>query len=180
MKNRFRTLSLRQLSEKNLTTIFQMEEQQHGLSSLGPGAHRSVALAGSTVRVTPFLLMALSMFNSLFLSLIGVGIFQDYYQHELLSSYSSSTIAWIPSLQIFFMFASGPLIGKLYDRYGPHYLIFGGTLLHVFGLMMASISKEYYQILLSQGVCSAIGASAIFQPGMTQKMDQNEVEDHIN
>ena len=31
--------------------------------------------------------------------------------------------------------------------------------------MMASISTEYYQILLSQGVCSAIGAAAIFQGG---------------
>lgn len=39
-------------------------------------------------------------------------------------------------------------------------------MLHVFGLMMASISTKYYQILLSQGICSAIGASAIFQPGM--------------
>ncbi len=29
---------------------------------------------------------------------------------------------------------------------------------------MASISTEYYQILLSQGVCSAIGVSLIFQP----------------
>lgn len=42
----------------------------------------------------------------------------------------------------------------------------GGTLLHVFGLMMASISTEYYQILLSQGVCSAIGVAAIFQSGI--------------
>lgn len=32
--------------------------------------------------------------------------------------------------------------------------------------MMASISTEYYQILLSQGVCSAIGVSAIFQPAL--------------
>lgn len=31
--------------------------------------------------------------------------------------------------------------------------------------MMTSISHSYYQILLSQGVCSAIGVSAIFQPG---------------
>lgn len=42
----------------------------------------------------------------------------------------------------------------------------GGTLLHVFGLMMASISTEYYQILLSQGVCSAIGVAAVFQAGI--------------
>ena len=39
-----------------------------------------------------------------------------------------------------------------------------GSFLHVFGLMMASLSTQYYQILLSQGVCSAIGVSLIFQP----------------
>jgi predicted MFS family arabinose efflux permease len=32
----------------------------------------------------------------------------------------------------------------------------------VFGLMMASISSEYYQFILSQGICSPIGASALF------------------
>lgn len=57
----------------------------------------------------------------------------------------------------------GPIIGHLYDRYGPRYLVLGGTFLHVFGLMMASLSTQYYQLLLSQGICSAIGASAIFQ-----------------
>lgn len=35
----------------------------------------------------------------------GVGTFQNYYESDLLKQYSSSTIAWIPSLQIFFMFA---------------------------------------------------------------------------
>ena len=56
-------------------------------------------------------------------------------------------------------------MGILYDKYGPRYLILIGSFLHVFGLMMASISTEYYQILLSQGVCSAVGVAAIFQPG---------------
>lgn len=41
-----------------------------------------------------------------------------------------------------------------------------GTFLHVFGLMMASISNTYYQFLLSQGVCSAIGVACVFQPGI--------------
>lgn len=35
----------------------------------------------------------------------GVGTFQSYYETDLLREYSASTIAWIPSLQIFFMFA---------------------------------------------------------------------------
>ncbi|KAB8229637.1 MCT family MFS transporter [Aspergillus alliaceus] len=97
----------------------------------------------------------------------SVGIFQEYYQRNLLKQYSASTISWIPSLQVFFMLASAPPIGFLYDRYGPRYIVFVGTFLHVFGLMMTSISKEYYQILLSQGVCSAIGAAAIFQPALS-------------
>jgi hypothetical protein len=37
--------------------------------------------------------------------------------------------------------------------------------MHVFGLTMASIATKYYQLLLAQGICSAIGAAAIFQPG---------------
>jgi MFS transporter, MCT family, aspergillic acid transporter len=58
-------------------------------------------------------------------------------------------------------------MGVLYDKYGPHHLILVGSFMHVFGLMMASISNQYYQILLSQGVFSAIGVAAIFQPGMS-------------
>ncbi|KAF5707005.1 hypothetical protein LB506_009981 [Fusarium annulatum] len=97
----------------------------------------------------------------------SVGVFQEYYQNDLLKGYSSSTIAWIPSLQIFFIMAMGPIIGTLYDKYGPRWLILGGSLMHVFGIMMTSISTKYYQILLSQGVCSAIGVSAIFQPALS-------------
>lgn len=60
----------------------------------------------------------------------------------------------------------GPIVGTLYDKYGPRQLIFWGSILHVFGLMMCSLGTQYYQILLAQGVCSAIGVSAIFQPSM--------------
>ncbi|KAK0105967.1 hypothetical protein ONS95_004476 [Cadophora gregata] len=96
----------------------------------------------------------------------SIGTFQEYYSVELLSQYSAGKISWIPSLQLFFMFAMGPIVGSLYDRYGPRYLIIAGSFLHVFGLMMASISTEYYQIMLAQGVCSAIGVSLIFQPAL--------------
>lgn len=39
--------------------------------------------------------------------------------------------------------------------------------MHVFGLMMTSLSTEYYHFILAQGVCSPIGASAIFYPAMS-------------
>jgi hypothetical protein len=34
----------------------------------------------------------------------GIGTFQSYYETTLLPEYSPSTISWIPSLQVFFMF----------------------------------------------------------------------------
>ncbi|KAH9210136.1 major facilitator superfamily transporter [Leptodontidium sp. 2 PMI_412] len=96
-----------------------------------------------------------------------IGVFQEYYQSHQLRDYSPSDIAWIPSLQIFFMFAGGIFTGKVFDDYGPRYLLIAGTFLHIFGLMMTSISKTYYQILLNQAVCSATGASLVFSPAFS-------------
>lgn len=35
----------------------------------------------------------------------GIGIFQEYYQSDYLRGYSSSTISWIASLELFILFA---------------------------------------------------------------------------
>jgi hypothetical protein len=99
----------------------------------------------------------------------SIGIFQEYYQDHLLRGYSASTISWIPSLEVFLMTAMGPFVGLIYDRYGPRWLILVGSILHVFGLMMASLGTKYYQLLLAQGVCSALGVSMIFQPCRSMK-----------
>ncbi|MCJ1319749.1 hypothetical protein MMC15_005085 [Xylographa vitiligo] len=96
-----------------------------------------------------------------------IGVFQDYYQTTLLRQYSPSTVSWIVSLETFMMFLGGPIMGKLYDNYGPRYLLLVGTFLHVFGLMMTSISTEYYQFILAQGICSPIGASMVFYPALS-------------
>lgn len=94
-------------------------------------------------------------------------MFQEYYQTHELSYLSPSSVSWIVSLETFFMFFGGPFIGKMYDNYGPRYVLLVGSFLHVFGLMMASISTQYYQFILAQGVCSPLGASAIFYPAMS-------------
>lgn len=60
----------------------------------------------------------------------------------------------------------------LFDKYGPRYLLLIGTLMHVFGIMMASISTHYWQILLAQGVCSGIGVSAVFQPRTSNQLQR--------
>jgi MFS family permease len=70
-------------------------------------------------------------------------------------------------MEVFMMFLGGPVFGKIFDNYGPRYLLLAGSFFHVFGLMMASLSTQYYQFFLAQGVVSALGASAVFYPAMS-------------
>lgn len=65
------------------------------------------------------------------------------------------------------MLFTSPVAGKLFDNYGPRVPIAIGSVLHVFVLMMASLSDKYYQLMLSQSVVSGIGSSLICTPAMT-------------
>ncbi|KFZ23729.1 hypothetical protein V502_01794 [Pseudogymnoascus sp. VKM F-4520 (FW-2644)] len=64
----------------------------------------------------------------------SVGVFQEYYEKNILKEYSPGTVSWILCLEAFFVLALTPLIGKLFDRYGPRWLLLVGTFLHVFAL----------------------------------------------
>lgn len=55
----------------------------------------------------------------------------------------------------------------MFDNYGPRWLLRGGSVTFIFGLVMLSFSTEYYQIFLSQGIVSAIGSSAVFHAAMS-------------
>ena len=94
--------------------------------------------------------------------LSSIGVFQTYYEQHLLRSYSSSAISWILSLQVFILSGTAPVFGKIFDSYGSYALISIGTFLHVFGIMMLSLSESYYQVFLSQSICSGLGAAMIF------------------
>lgn len=97
----------------------------------------------------------------------AVGVFQNYYESGPLREYSPSTVGWIVSTEVFFMLFMSPWVGLIFDNFGPRILLAVGTFFHVFGLMMTSLSNEYYQFFLAQSICSAIGASMLFGPGMT-------------
>lgn len=91
-----------------------------------------------------------------------MGLFQDYYASHQLSRYPSSTVAWIPSMETFVIFFGAPFAGRVFDGWGARGLLVFGTFMHAFGLMMASVAHEYYQLFLAQAVCSALGACALF------------------
>lgn len=85
------------------------------------------------------------------------GVYQAYYESELLSHHSPSTISWIGTTQVFLLGLTGILAGPLYDRGYSQVLLAVGFCLVVFGLFMVSISTEFYQLLLAQGFCIGIG-----------------------
>ncbi|KAI0009453.1 major facilitator superfamily domain-containing protein [Xylariaceae sp. FL0662B] len=90
------------------------------------------------------------------------GVFQDYYESELLSDYSPSNISWISSIQLFALAGLAPFIGAFFDSYGPTLLVTLGSFLIVFGTMMQSLATKYYQVLLSQSVCAGLGMAMVF------------------
>lgn len=96
----------------------------------------------------------------------GGSVFQSYYITTTLSSSNPSDVAWIGSVQLWGCFFFGIWAGRLSDKYGPALPLGLGTVFMVFGIMMASISKKYYQLLLSQGFCMALGMGLIFTPAL--------------
>jgi MFS family permease len=92
----------------------------------------------------------------------AAGVFQTIYETDRLQNYSPSVIGWIISLQTFFMFISAPVTGKAFDSYGPRWIIAIGSVLQVLGVMMMSLSTQYWHFILSQSICTGIGGGAIF------------------
>ncbi|KAK0515033.1 hypothetical protein JMJ35_002412 [Cladonia borealis] len=94
------------------------------------------------------------------------GVFQTYYEADLLSSQTASSISWIGSIQAFLLLIVGVATGPLYDAGYFRALIFVGSFLTVFGMMMASICKEYWEVLLAQALCVGLGSACLFIPSV--------------
>ncbi|KAI0738828.1 MFS general substrate transporter [Daedaleopsis nitida] len=114
-------------------------------------------------------LTVLGAFLALFCSfgqLNSFGTFQTWYAEHQLHTLAPSTISWIGSLQLWVFFFSGGFVGRLFDAYGPRPIMIVGTLLLVLGTMMTSISTEYYQYILAQGILVGVGIGTVFYPSL--------------
>ena len=74
---------------------------------------------------------------------------QSYVATHQLAEYDTGTIGWIFSLFIFLCFFLGIYIGPIFDKFGPRWPIFSGTVCFTLGLMLLSI-------------CSSMSFSAAF------------------
>ncbi|KAI1651112.1 MFS general substrate transporter [Daldinia loculata] len=92
------------------------------------------------------------------------GVFQSYFEHNLLSLYSPSNIAWIGTTQGFLSSIIGIISGPLYDRGYIRSLMYFGGALNVAGLLCTSFAGQYAWIILSFGVAIGLGSGALYVP----------------
>lgn len=92
------------------------------------------------------------------------GVFQTYYETQLLVDSSSSDISWIGSVQAALLMMGGLFAGPLSDAGYFREQVLAGTFLICFGMFMTSLCTRYYQVLLAQGVCVGLGCAVLFLP----------------
>ncbi|TFK22930.1 MFS general substrate transporter [Coprinopsis marcescibilis] len=80
------------------------------------------------------------------------GTYHSWYSRHQLSHLSPSKISWIGSLQLWIFFFSGGFIGRVFDSYGPKLLMFAGSGLYAVSVVATSLSTQYYEYMLSQGL----------------------------
>lgn len=97
---------------------------------------------------------------------LSFGAFQAYYQHELLAKSSASAISWIGTVQAWLLILVGVLSGPLFDLGYFRSMLYIGNFLVVFGIMMLSLAKEYWQVFLAQGLCMGLGAGFLYVPSL--------------
>ncbi len=93
------------------------------------------------------------------------GAYQAYYSQTLPES--PSTISWIGGIQIFLSLVTGILSGRLLDAGFFVPVFFVGIVIQLLGIFLMSISTQYWQLFLTQGVLSGLGAGIYFTPAVS-------------
>ena len=92
------------------------------------------------------------------------GAFQAYYTIHL--DETPSTIAFIGGVQNFLTFFIGAFSGRLLDAglFVPTLLV--GAIFQLLGMFLMSVSKTFWQLMLTQGVLTGLGGGIFFTPSM--------------
>ncbi|KAJ7224086.1 major facilitator superfamily domain-containing protein [Mycena pura] len=92
------------------------------------------------------------------------GVFQSFYEENLLKDVSPSNIAWIGSIQYSLVFLPGLITGRLFDLgyFKIPYLV-ASILLVVFTLLVGQCT-QYWHFILCQGIATGLMCGAIFGP----------------
>ncbi|KAI0923690.1 hypothetical protein AcW1_006580 [Taiwanofungus camphoratus] len=94
------------------------------------------------------------------------GVFQAYYEETMLPDTPPSTIAWIGSVQYALVFIPGLVFGRLFDMGYFKLPLFIASSVLVTAAFLVAQCKEYWQLVLCQGIAVGFACGAIFGPMM--------------
>ncbi|CAA7271142.1 unnamed protein product [Cyclocybe aegerita] len=92
------------------------------------------------------------------------GVFQSYYETDILKDTPASNIAWIGSIQYSLVFGCGLVTGRLLDLGHFRVPFTIGSVLVIVSTFLVAHCKEYWQFLLCQGFAIGLGAGICFGP----------------
>ena len=92
------------------------------------------------------------------------GAFETYYTTTL--DLSGSTISWIGSIGVWIFFFMSLFSGRALDAglFLPTFAV--GAVIQLIGIFTTSVSTNFWQLLLSQGIATGIGMGIMFCPAM--------------
>ncbi|KAI0816374.1 major facilitator superfamily domain-containing protein [Xylaria sp. FL0064] len=96
-----------------------------------------------------------------------LAILQAWVSENELPNLPESTVGWIFSSYAFFLYFTGAQTGSIFDAYPVRVLVIPGSIGIVASVFLFSVSKEFYQYLLSFGVLGGISSSLLFNPSIS-------------
>lgn len=119
---------------------------------------------GGTVAWTQCVLVHLTVFST-WGYVSSFGTFQTYFESTL--DVSPSAISWLGSTQIFLLFFIGTFSGRALDAglFFPTYI--SGSILQLIGIFTTSFATKYWQLFLSQALCTGLANGLHFCPTMS-------------
>jgi hypothetical protein len=97
---------------------------------------------------------------------MAFGVFQAYYEKVLLPTTASSKIAWIGSVQIFFVFGMALLVSPA-AQHGHFRLYFsGGSVVLCLSILGTSYCTNWWQLFVAQGLMTGMAMGTIFASGV--------------
>lgn len=106
------------------------------------------------------------VFGNLWGMSFAFGSFQSYYELSYIPDESASSISWIGTVTIFLLILIGVISGPLFDLGYFRTMLIVGALGETLGVFLMSVSKTYWQLMLTQGVLMGLSNGLLYLPGL--------------